>query len=670
MNTPPPPATVRPSAHPQDIPPGHAPATGFFTARFGALHLFLVLFLAMALATRILLGIKAFDTLDPSLSNLLRIAASGLLYDLLAALYFAVPLTLYLIILPDRMLHGRLHKFFFQFLFFCTIYLLYFNAVAEWIFWDEFGVRYNFIAVDYLVYTNEVIGNIRQSYPVPLLLSAILLLSLATAWLMRQHRWLASTFAATTALAARIRQGALYLLIPLLAFFTVDQGLSEVSPNRFHNELAKNGVYSLFSAFINNELPYEVFYLQHDNVQAAARVRELLLQSTDSKPLADIDPLDIARQIVNPGPEKRLNVILLTIESMSAEFMALFGNKNNLTPNLDRLAKESLTFTNLYATGNRTDRGMESLVLSVPPTPGRSKVKRPDNEDLFSTGALFKARGYDTRFLYGGYGYFDNMNYFFGHNGFEVTDRTQMEASEITHENIWGVADENLFNRTIREADRAHAQGNPFHFFVMTTSNHRPFTYPPERIDIPSPGGRQGGVKYTDWAIGAFMQQAKQRPWFDDTLFIITADHCASSAGKTELPVFRYHIPLLVHAPRHVASRFEGALMSQIDIMPTIFGLLQFSYTSRFFGQDIFQTPATARRAFIGTYQKLGMIQEERLTVLSPQQQASFYRFTRDAGKEQQKLQTERDGDGLRDAISFYQTANTMRKMRLDKKLP
>ncbi|MEO5346559.1 MAG: sulfatase-like hydrolase/transferase [Magnetococcus sp. YQC-9] len=645
-------------------------ATRFLATRFGALHLFIALFVIIALTIRVILGFKALDTLDPSLANLILIAASGLLYDMLAAFYFSIPLTLYLIALPDRIFQHPIQRIFFQSIYFCALYLLVFNGVSEWIFWDEFGVRYNFIAVDYLVYTHEVIGNIRQSYPVPQLLSAIGVVTLAIGWLIHRRGWLEPSFAALTTLHPRGRQGSLYLIVPIVAFGAIEQNLSEVSNNRFHNELAKNGIYALFSAFIHNELPYEVFYLQRDDKEAAARVRELLHASPDTRPLEKIDPLDIARSIINPGPEKRLNVVQLTIESLSAEYMGLYGNQENITPNLDRLAKESLTFTNLYATGNRTDRGMESLVLSVPPTPGRSKVKRPDNENLFSSGTLFAARGYDTRFIYGGYGYFDNMNYFFGHNGFEVVDRTQLEASEITHENIWGVADEDLFKRTLREADRAHAAGKPFYYFVMTTSNHRPFTYPAGRIDIPSPGGRQGGVKYTDWAIGEFLAQAKKRPWFDDTLFIITADHCAGSAGKTELPVNRYHIPLMIHAPRHVPTRFEGALMSQIDITPTILGLLQFSYSSRFFGQDIFHTPAAMRRAFIGTYQKLGLIRGDRLTVLSPQQQSSFYRFERGFGKERQELQQQEDGEGLRDAISFYQTANTMRKKGLDKQMP
>ncbi|MBF0416751.1 MAG: sulfatase-like hydrolase/transferase [Magnetococcales bacterium] len=647
-----------------------SPGARFLASRFGALHLFIALFLTISLVIRVILGLKALDTLDPSFSGLLLVVASGVLYDTLAAFYFSIPLILYLIFLSDRIFHHPAQRLFFKAIQFCALYVLLFNGVSEWIFWDEFGVRYNFIAVDYLVYTHEVIGNIRQSYPVPQLLSAIFVVTLALAWLIQRRGWLEPSFAAITTLRERGRLGSLYLIVPLVAFVAIDQDLTEVSNNRYHNELAKNGIYALFSAFIHNELPYEVFYLQRDEREMAARVRERLHVSPDTRPMERVDPLDIARSIVNPGPEKRLNVIQLTIESMSAEYMTLFGNQEKITPNLDRLAQESLTFTSLYATGNRTDRGMESLVLSVPPTPGRSKVKRPDNEDLFSSGDLFRRRGYDTRFIYGGYGYFDNMNYFFGHNSFEVVDRTRLDASEITHENIWGVADEDLFRRTIREADRAHADGKPFYYFVMTTSNHRPFTYPAGRIDIPSPGGRQGGVKYTDWAIGEFIAEARKRPWFDDTLFVITADHCAGSAGKTELPVYRYHIPLMIYAPLQVSARMESALMSQIDITPTILGLLKFSYTSRFFGQDIFQTPPEARRAFIGTYQKLGLIREERLTVLSPQQQASFYRFTRKIGDERQVLQKEEDGEGLLDAIAFYQTANTMRKKGLDKRIP
>ncbi|MBF0126133.1 MAG: sulfatase-like hydrolase/transferase [Magnetococcales bacterium] len=634
--------------------------------RFGGLYLYGMLFVALSCAIRVMLFVKAFDVLEPSPAALLRIFATGFFYDVVAGSFFVVLFTLYLMFLPERLFRHALHRWFFQGIFFLALYLLVFDGVSEWIFWDEFGVRYNFIAVDYLVYTQEVIGNIRQSYPVPLLLLVILVITGVIFFFVGRH--LAPSLAATSTFRQRAIHGLAILAAPVIFYLGVDHSLAESIRNRYHAELAKNGIYALFSAFLNNELEYDRFYLRHEEREVFARTRALL--TTPNATPASQDPLDITRSVRYEGPEKRLNVIYLTIESMSAEYLGLFGNRSGLTPNLDRLARESLTFTNVYATGTRTDRGMESIVLSVPPTPGRSKVKRPNNEELFSVGFLFQKRGYDTRFIYGGYGYFDNMNYFFGHNGFGVVDRTHLDPSEITMENVWGVADEDLFRRTIKEADRAHGAGLPFFHFVMTTSNHRPFTYPDGRIDIPSPGGREGGVKYTDWAIGDFLKQARSRPWFKDTLFVIMADHCAGSAGKTELPVARYHIPVMIHSPGHIPPRFEDLLTSQIDITPTVLGLLNWSYESRFFGQDILRSTPEGRRAFIGTYQKLGLITGDRLTVLSPLQKSSFYRFERGVGRERQELLSEVDGVGLQNAIALYQSANIMRLQGMDKKIP
>ncbi|MBF0439899.1 MAG: sulfatase-like hydrolase/transferase [Magnetococcales bacterium] len=634
-----------------------------FSSRFAGYYLFALVFVLLSFLIRVALFAKTFDTLDPGLIAVMRIVLTGLFYDVVAVSYFSILLVLYLTALPDRLFGHPLHRLIFQGIYFIAIYLLVFNGVAEWIFWDEFGVRFNFIAVDYLVYTREVIGNIRQSYPLPKLLLAILCVTSLIGFGIWRQGWLQPSFAVATRFKQRAVHGLILLAAPIGFYLGVDASLADISPNRYHNELAKNGIYSLFSAFINNELEYDLFYLKRDEKEVFAKVRERL--TTPDALLATTDPLDITRAISNLGPEKRLNVIYLTIESMSADFMALFGNTEGLTPNLDQLAKESLTFTNLYATGTRTDRGMESLVLSLPPTPGRSKVKRENNEDLFSSGFLFQQRGYDTQFIYGGYGYFDNMNYFFSHNGFGVVDRTYLAANEITHENVWGVADEDLLRRVILEADRAYGEGKPFYHFVMTTSNHRPFTYPSGRIDLPT-GSRQGGVKYTDWAFGDFFKRAKERPWFDNTLFVITGDHCAGSAGKTDLPVERYHIPLMIYAPKQIAPRMEAALISQIDITPTVLGLLQWSYSSRFFGQDIFRSLPQSRRAFIGTYQKLGLISGDRLTVLLPQHKANSYRL----GQNSQILLPEVDAEGLQDAISFYQSANIMRKKGLDKKLP
>jgi phosphoglycerol transferase MdoB-like AlkP superfamily enzyme len=211
------------------------------------------------------------------------------------------------------------------------------------------------------------------------------------------------------------------------------------------------------------------------------------------------------------------------------------------------------------------------------------------------------------------------MEHFFGSNGYRVVDRTALDAKDIHYENIWGVADEDLFTLALRELDAEHAAGKPFFAHVMTTSNHRPYTYPAGRIDVPSGTGAEGAVKYTDWAIGDFFDRARTRPWFDDTIFVIVADHCAASRGKTDLPLERFHIPMVIYSPKHVQAAKVDWVASQIDIPPTILGLLNFSYVSRFFGQDILTDNEHHPRALMANYQTIGYLENNKLVELRPQ---------------------------------------------------
>jgi phosphoglycerol transferase MdoB-like AlkP superfamily enzyme len=167
------------------------------------------------------------------------------------------------------------------------------------------------------------------------------------------------------------------------------------------------------------------------------------------------------------------------------------------------------------------------------------------------------------------------------------------------------------------EFDRLHAGGTPFFAHIMTTSNHRPYTFPQGRVDYPQ-GKRDSAVAYTDWAIGDFIDRARNKPWFADTVFVITADHCASSGGIATLPTFRYRIPLWIYSPAHIAPARVQRMLSQIDIPPTILGLLGFDYTSRFYGQDVFALEPGRERAFIGNYQQLGYLSHGRLVELGP----------------------------------------------------
>ena len=577
--------------------------------------------------------------------RLLPAMAIGALFDVGVATFFLLPLGLLVVAWPDR--RAGLQSTVLALLLPLTAVMVFVGA-SEFTFWNEFASRFNFIAVDYLIYTNEVIGNIRESYNLPLLLAAVAAVSLAIwaaiAWALRPH-WRAPLRGRDRMVAA-----AVLVALPFAAVAALDVRYKEFSADAQANEIAGNGYFDFWHAFWANEIDYDRFY----KTLPAQRALATLANELGSPRLkVELSQRPFEHEVVNAGPVKALNVVLVSVESYSAEFMAAFGNKQGLTPYTDKLASEGLLFTHLYATGTRTVRGLEALTLSVPPTPGHSIVKRPDNAHLFTVGEVFKQAGYEPLYLYGGYGYFDNMTTFFAGNDYTVIDRTALKAEEVHFENVWGVADEDLYTLTLRELDRRHAAGVKFFAHVMTTSNHRPFTYPEGRIDIPSKTGRDGGVKYTDWAIGNFIERARSRPWFADTVFVIVADHTHKGRGRQELPPENYHIPLIIFAPAHVKPGRVDTLASQIDVAPTLLGLLNFSYRSKFFGHDILREGQRHPRALMANYQTVGYYEQGRIVELKPNGRTRVV----DAETGRQAPDDALSRELVDDTVSYYQVA-------------
>jgi len=596
--------------------------------------------------------------------SLVRIYAIGVFFDTVAFSYFIIPFVIFLMFVSDRFFNSRFHYWFSHSIYFLTLFIFLFNCASEYFFWEEFGVRYNFIAVDYLVYTTEVLANIWQSYPIPLLISLILIADLVILWVIIKKKYLVYSLESRSSWKARMITGVSILALPILSFFTVNFSWAEKTPNRYNNELSKNGIYSLFAAFLNNELDFETFYISHNNNQNFNHLRNLI--KTGNSEFKNKQLTDITRIVSSDSSEeKKYNILFITVESLSGEFMEYLGSKKGkLTPNLDTLANKSLLFTNFYAVGTRTIWGLEAVALSAPPKPGQSVIKRPHSENMFTMGQIFRTRGYDLKFIYGGNGYFDNMNYFFENNGYTIVDKSDIADSEVTFSNAWGICDQDLFNRVIREADRSFASGKPFLNLAMTTSNHRPFTYPEGFVDIPSGKNREGAVKYCDYAIGELIRNASKKPWFKNTLIVIMADHCAGSAGQAELPFMEYQIPLIIYNPGLIEPQRVDKLSGQIDVAPTLLGLLNWNYESKFFGKDIMKMKHEDERAFIANYQKLGYIKNNLLTILSPQQKVTSYKIDRLSGKAEHYAV---DDHVLNEAVTYYQSASYVQKNRLNK---
>ena len=616
------------------------------------------LFFAFSLVARVALVVTAHAELGFT-ASLLGAFSVGILYDFAAGVFAAAPWLLLGIVFPERMLGKAWARCILAALAVAYSGILVFITTAEWFFWDEFGARFNFIAVDYLIWTQEVWGNISESYPMGVIIPAIVLVAVFVVWCMKRAGLFGFVKRSPTTLRHRAIALAILLIVPFLTNRLVSQSAIPAFANQYDTEIAKNGCWAFFAAFKQMELDYKRWYIELPEEQALADARALLTTANDKS--ASAAPDDLTRVITKSGEEKQWNVILVCMESLSSDYMSYLGNTEGITPNLDRLRENSVFFENLYATGTRTVRGMEALTLNLPPTPGQAIIYRPEGTDLKTTFGPFLDRGYDCGFFYGGDGRFDYMNRYFSTAGCRIVDANAWDEKDTTFKTSWGACDEDLFNKTIAEADKDHAKGKPFHFFCMTTSNHRPYDFPAGRIDLPSHGGSRHAVKYADWCIGDLIEKASGKPWFANTIFVIVSDHCARSAGKEDIDVTKYRIPGMIYNPGLVGTKKITALSSQIDIMPTLFGLLNWNYTTLSFGHDYISPSSAAlpQRSFVSNYQKIAMITPDTMTILKPNKKHSSYACDLISGElTPMDPQNDKKAALLHDTTVYYQSAS------------
>jgi phosphoglycerol transferase MdoB-like AlkP superfamily enzyme len=619
------------------------------SARPALLWTVVAVYVLISTLTRLALVVKTGATGQVTLAEVPRIVLTGVVYDVVTSFYLMVPLAVYLAIAPARLLAARAHRLLLYAAFGATVASFVYLGVVEYFFFDEFNARFNFVAFEYLVYPHEVFVNIWNSYPVARALMAAAAVGLGSIVVFRR---------ALDRLAVERGRRKRFLLhlaalltLLVIAQLTIDLDTSRTRTNRVADEVAANGIYSFFNAAVNSRLDYDAFYLTVPKKDAIPRVRAMVAQDNASFIAGAANPL--AREVKYAGAPKPLHVIVLLQESLGAEFVGAYGDKRGLTPNIDRLARESIVFENTYATGTRTVRGIEAVTASFPPVPAESIVKREHNEGMFNWSTIMRDAGYTPTFIYGGYGTFDNMNYFFRNNGYEVIDRTDMATPRFS--NIWGVSDEDLFDHAFKVFDRQHARGERIFSVILSTSNHKPFTFRPGVPGVPEEGGgREAGIRYADYAIGRFMDTLKTHPYADDTVVVIVADHGARVYGREDFPLHSYRIPFLVHAPRHFAPRVVHTATSQLDVAPTVLGLLKRSYASAFFGRDALEGGDTDRSVPMNHNRDIALMTGDRLNELGFRGTSSTVQF--DAATQQQHA-VRRDENGIHDAASLFQLA-------------
>ncbi|GAB1660232.1 LTA synthase family protein [Mannheimia haemolytica] len=314
---------------------------------------------------------------------------------------------------------------------------------------------------------------------------------------------------------------------------------------------------------------------------------------------------------------KPKNIVIILEESLGAQFVGSLGGKN-LTPNLDKLSEQGWYFTNLYATGTRSVRGIEAVTAGFTPTPARSVVKLTKSQtNFFSIAELLKRQGYHTSFIYGGEKHFDNMASFFYGNGFQqIIDEKDYKNPKFTA--TWGVSDEDLFDKANETFNQLHKSGKPFFSLVFSSSNHDPFEFPDGKIELyeQPKQTRHNAAKYADYAIGHFFELAKKSEYWQDTVFLVIADHDSRAVGEHLVPIQHFHIPALLLG-EHIQPRTDNRLVSQLDMPTTLLSVAGISGQYPMIGYDLTQD-IDPNRAFMQYDATQAMMRGNDVAVMRP----------------------------------------------------
>jgi len=461
---------------------------------------------------------------------------------------------------------------------------------------QEFDTHLSFLTLRSYAIQKDSMAYIFEEYPV---FPAIAILLLLTWGVFTLYRIADSAIQAKTTTPLNKVLGLTLTVIMLGGFIRggwqerpIDWGFAMFSPDFIANQTALNSLFFLGRSVVqfSSESNAHELTQYYAPEEAFDTTRELLHDPLAS--FTDDSSMTRMRQ-VQPGED--YNVILVLLESHTAAFCGYLNSENKLvTPNLDRMAQEGLAFTNCYANGVRSAHGVSSVIMSWPNLPGLPLISRTESvNNAPSLGSALKAVGYNTMFLYGGDSQFDNMNGFLSANGFDqVLDIKDFSSAHAGTK--WGIFDHTVFDRALEELDKSTPL-HPMFLTLFTTSNHQPWSIPPEyEASIPSfPDTlyRQGDVHrsmaYVDQAMGEFMEKAAQHDWYDNSIFVFIADHGLTVHKSPLAKVQNAHIPFVIYAPGlSLEPRIIDKHVSQVDVAPTVLGLINYPLPYTFFGQN------------------------------------------------------------------------------------
>jgi len=560
--------------------------------------------------------------------------------------------------------------------------LLAFELVFEVVFVQYYGVRPN-----YLIFEHGADPEVLRTsahYVTPLALAAVAALIsaslLAQGYLRRGLATLPLPLLPGGPLLARLALVAFSIYsIETVARGTLDHrpinpSIAFVSSNRVANEIASSGLFTIEYEAVRllhgDSVRLAQYHAPLEEAEAERRLRDLLRRTGR---FTNDSPNPYVRLVTAPAAERRRNVVVVVMESFTGRLVGALGGSPALSPELDALSEEGLLWENCYATGERTVQGLEAVLSSFPPLPGVSVVRRSRARGNFETlASVLGRRGYESLFLYGGQGLFDHMSGFFRSNGFGAF-LEEADFGSVSFRGTWGVSDEDVFRRANAEFQARWEAGRPFLGTILTVSLHSPWEFPagrspplPEDTTVPRGFERDEleNFLYADFAVGEFMREARKLDYSRDTLFVFVGDHGVHLRGRELLPSEEYRVPLLFVGPGWLPPGRIHSVASQIDIAPTIMGLLGGDYRSAFFGRDLLASDEDGLAILVYHKRDYGVRKRDRLTVLAAGEEPRAY-AARSRWTTTPVTVTEPHTEDARDAMAVVQTAEALLERQL-----
>ena len=579
-------------------------------------YLFGLIFFSLSRLGLIFWQLDAVDATD----KFLNIIVQGVRVDLIQlGLIFLIPL----LIFPLSFINGQTKNIFSVFLRFWIIVsfiILFIIEACSITFINEYNTRPNVLFLEYLKYPREVFEMLFKGFTLDaiLLVGSVLLISRLIILAFRKQNQIENKFIHLVIWPIIL----IFMLISIRSSFghrPANPAMFAITDNAMVNSLVLNSPYSVF---------YAAYSMKHE--ASASKVYGKMDVDKIYSLTSQHGPAEYPTQkLLTPSYQgKPKNIVILLQESLGATFVESLGGAP-VTPNLEKLKSEGIWFTQLYATGTRSVRGIEAVVSGFPPTPAQSTVKLPlSQSNFFTLASLLNEKNYETSFIYGGEAHFDNMRNFFTGNGFKKIIEQKDFANPI-FKGSWGASDQDLYQKAHEEFLERHSQNQPFFSLVFTSSNHAPFEFPEGVIDLyeQPQATEKNAVKYADHALGEFIKKAKQSDYWEDTIFLIVADHDIRVRGDFLIPIKNFHIPGLIIGGG-IDPKVINSITSQIDLPVTMLSLAGIHAKHPMIGQDMSTIDKSYKgRAIMQYYDNYAWMEQDELFVLQPNQEIFYGKY-------------------------------------------